>query len=93
VWLVRSGHRCGVPGDCLIARVPLISLMVNTPLRWLAEAYHVSRNESGCYWLLNVSGKARVELRRKSSGLVIRVDLIIIMVGLLLSVGWSRLTE
>ena len=83
-------------GDRLIARVPLISLMVSTPLRWLAEAYHVSRIGSGSCWLLKVSGsgKGGVELHRKRCGLVIWVDLIIIiMVGLLLCVGWPRLTK
>ena len=76
-----------------MARVPLISLTVGTTLRWLAEAYHVSRLGSGCCWFLKVSGKDRVELRRDRCGLVAWVDLIIIMVGLLLCIGWSRLTR
>jgi hypothetical protein len=76
-----------------MARVPLISLMVSTALRWLAETYHVSRIGSGCCWLLKVSGKGRVELRRDRCGLVIWVDLINIMVGLFLCVGWLRLTR
>jgi hypothetical protein len=63
-----------------MARVPLISLTVSTTLRWLAEAYHVNRFGSGCCWLLKVSRKGRVELRRDRCGLVAWSDLIIIMV-------------
>jgi hypothetical protein len=76
-----------------MARVPLISLTVGTTLRWLAEAYHVSRFGSGCCWSLKVSGKGRVEPRRDRCGLVAWVDLIIIMVDLLLCVASSRLTR
>ena len=92
VWLVRIGHRCGVLEDFLMVQVSLISLMVSIPLCWLAEAYH-SQIGFGCCWLLKVSRSGKVEHHRRTWGLIMLVDLIIITVSLPLCVGWLRPTR